>query len=32
MNDVLDDLKATAESVTDPKFGLIAGLNCKVIG
>lgn len=29
---VFDNLLAIDRSITDPKYGLIAGLNCKVIG
>ena len=25
-------LASAADSVTDPKYGLVAGLNCKLIG
>ena len=28
----INSLKTTAESVTDPKYGMIAGLNCRLIG
>lgn len=32
MTDVVDNLLGSFDTIIDPKFGLIAGLNCQLIG